>query len=192
MFVIIGKINTYLLTYLLIEQWALVGFIYQIKCLFILAVFRQSVYNEFAGFISRSLRPRNTASFEELSQRWRAVGNTVFDLTGQRFEPQTSRSRNKRVTARPNDRLFVYHYNNYSGMQVKSNVESISRFAIDDERPRKALSCLNCKTSYFFQLFVVCITIYFTLIDYMALQCGVILMTIIWKDRLFFKIKLSK
>ena len=103
----------------------------------------------------------------------------MFDLTGQRFEPQTSRSRDKRVTVRLNDRLFVYYYNNYAGMQVKNNVESISRFAIDDERPRKVLSCLNCETSNFFQLFVVCITVYFTLIDYMALQCGVILMTII-------------
>ena len=37
-----------------------------------------------------SLWPGNTALFEEMSQRWRAVGNTVFDLTGPRFEPQTS------------------------------------------------------------------------------------------------------
>ena len=44
--------------------------------------------------------PGNTASFEEMSQRWRDVGNTVFDLTGPRFEPQTSRSRDERVTAR--------------------------------------------------------------------------------------------
>ena len=32
-----------------------------------------------------------------MSQRWRAVGNTVSDLTGPRFEPQTSCSRDKRV-----------------------------------------------------------------------------------------------
>ena len=31
-------------------------------------------------------------------QRWRAVDNTVSDLTGPRFEPQTSRSRDERVT----------------------------------------------------------------------------------------------
>ena len=36
-----------------------------------------------------------------LSQRWRAVGNAVSDLTGPRFEPLTSRSRDERVTARP-------------------------------------------------------------------------------------------
>ena len=57
--------------------------------------------NELAGPISASLRPGNTAPFEETSQRWRAVGNTVSDLTGPRFEPQTSRSRDERVTARP-------------------------------------------------------------------------------------------
>ena len=34
-------------------------------------------------------------------QRWRAVGNTASDLTGLRFEPQTSRSRDERFTARP-------------------------------------------------------------------------------------------
>ena len=45
--------------------------------------------------------PGNTASFEEMLQWWRAVGNAVPDLTGPRFEPQTSRSRDERVTARP-------------------------------------------------------------------------------------------
>ena len=36
--------------------------------------------SEFVKFISASLRPGNTASFEEMSQRWRAVGNIVqFD-----------------------------------------------------------------------------------------------------------------
>ena len=38
-------------------------------------------------------------------QRWLAVGDTVPDLTGLRFEPQTTRSRDKRVTARPTVRL---------------------------------------------------------------------------------------
>ena len=64
--------------------------------------------NELAGPISASLRPGNTAPFEEMSQRWRAVGNTVSDLTGPRFEPQTSRSRDERVTARPSGRLINY------------------------------------------------------------------------------------
>ena len=56
--------------------------------------------NKLAGPISASLRPGNTAPFEVISQRWRAVGNTVSDFTGPRFEPQTSRSRDERVTAR--------------------------------------------------------------------------------------------
>ena len=38
-------------------------------------------------------------------QRWRAVGNTVSDLTGPRFEPRTSRSKDERVTARPTGRF---------------------------------------------------------------------------------------
>ena len=28
----------------------------------------------------------NTAPFEEMLQRWRAVGNTLFDLTSPRFD----------------------------------------------------------------------------------------------------------
>ena len=56
------------------------------------------------AWICRSvLRPVNRASFEEMSQRWRVVGNTVSDLTGPRFESQTSRSRDERVTAWPTD-----------------------------------------------------------------------------------------
>ena len=36
-----------------------------------------------------------------MSQWWRAVGNTVFDLIGPRFKPQTSRCIDERVTTRP-------------------------------------------------------------------------------------------
>ena len=41
----------------------------------------------------------------------RAVGNAVSDLTGLRFEPQTSRSRDERVTVRPTCRckLFIIY-----------------------------------------------------------------------------------
>ena len=46
-----------------------------------------------------SLRPGNTAPFEEMWQWWRAVGDTVSNLIGPRFEPQTLRSRDKCVTA---------------------------------------------------------------------------------------------
>ena len=55
--------------------------------------------NELAALISASLRGDNTAPFEEMSQRWRAVGNTVSDLTGRKFEFQTSRSMDEHVTA---------------------------------------------------------------------------------------------
>ena len=37
--------------------------------------------NELAGPISVSLRLGNTASFEEMLQRWLIIGNTVSDLT---------------------------------------------------------------------------------------------------------------
>ena len=56
--------------------------------------------NEFAGPISTSLRLSNTAPFKEMSQWWRAVGNTVPYLTVPRFESQASCSRYQRVTAR--------------------------------------------------------------------------------------------
>ena len=49
-------------------------------------------------------RATQLRTFEEMSQRWRVVGNTVSDLTGPRFEPQTSRSRDERVTAQPTGR----------------------------------------------------------------------------------------
>ena len=45
-----------------------------------------------------------------MSQRWRSVGNTVCDLTGPRFEPQTSRSRDERLNTRPTGRYFEFCY----------------------------------------------------------------------------------
>ena len=68
----------------------------QIKSFIILVVlYYAETRKELARPISASLHPGNTASLEEMSQRWRAVGNTVSDLTGARFEPQTSRSRDE-------------------------------------------------------------------------------------------------
>ena len=61
------------------------------------SLYYAEVCNEFARSVSASLRPGNTTPFE-MSRRWRAVGNTVSDLTGPRFEPQTSCSRDERVT----------------------------------------------------------------------------------------------
>ena len=90
--------------------------------------------NEFAGPISASLRPGNTAPFEEMSLRWRAVGNTVSDLTSPRFEPQTSRSRDQRITAWPTG-WYAYIYTHKYRMIVKTDLiqytkKSISTFKI--------------------------------------------------------------
>ena len=64
--------------------------------------------NEFAGPISASLRPgTQLRTFEEMLRRWRAVGNAVSDLTDPRFEPQTSRSRDECVAARPPGPQFL-------------------------------------------------------------------------------------
>ena len=64
--------------------------------------------NELAGPISALLGSGNIGPFEEMSQRWRAVGNTMSNLTGPRFDPQTSRFRDERVTARPtNFRIYL-------------------------------------------------------------------------------------
>ena len=90
----------------------------------ILAVIRRTC-NEFAGTISASLRPGNTAPFEEMSQRWRAVGNTVSDLTGPRFEPQTSRSRDKRVTARPTGRFHWSFFNKFDSRSSQFEEKSV-------------------------------------------------------------------
>ena len=48
-----------------------------------------------------SLRLGNTAPLEEMLQQWQALGNTVSNLAGPRFEPQTSPSRDECITARP-------------------------------------------------------------------------------------------
>ena len=58
------------------------------KSFIILAVgYYAKACNELAGLISTPLRPDRTASSQEKSQRWRAVGNTVPDLIGPRLEP---------------------------------------------------------------------------------------------------------
>ena len=58
------------------------------------------IRNKLSGYISASLLQGNTAPFEKMSQRWRAVGNTVSNLTVPKFESQTSRSRDECVPAR--------------------------------------------------------------------------------------------
>ena len=60
--------------------------------------------SDFAGPISTSLRPGNTAPFEEMLQRWRADGNSVPNLISPRFDSQTSSSRDERAPAQPTGR----------------------------------------------------------------------------------------
>ena len=51
-----------------------------------------------------------------MCQQWRAVGNSVSDLAGPKFEPLTSRFKRNRVTAQPTGRhvRFIYNENNTS------------------------------------------------------------------------------
>ena len=85
---------------------------YQLNQIFYLySLYYAETRNEFVESISASLHPGSTASFEEMLQRWRAVGNTVSNLVGPRFEPQTFHSRNERVTARPSGRYTKFQWN---------------------------------------------------------------------------------
>ena len=70
-----------------------------------LALLRRSVEGV-CGAHLHVIAPGNTVPFQEMPQRWRVVGNTVSDLTGPRFEPQTYRSTDECVTARPPGRLL--------------------------------------------------------------------------------------
>ena len=62
----------------------------QIKSFTTLAVLGRSVYRVCVAHLSVFSLPGNTATFEEMLQRWQAVVNTLSDLTGLRFEAQTS------------------------------------------------------------------------------------------------------
>ena len=78
---------------------------YQMKYFIILAVLRRSVLRVCGAYLRVIVPAGNTARFKEMSQRWRAVGNAVYDLIAPRFKPQISRSRDGRVTARPTSRF---------------------------------------------------------------------------------------
>ena len=75
--------------------------------------------NQIKSFIILAL----ISPFEEMSQRWRAVDNTVFDLTCPRFELQTSRSRDERVTARPTGRST--NYADYESQNKKTLLHTV-------------------------------------------------------------------
>ena len=49
----------------------------------------------FAWPFATTLRLGNTVPFEEKLQRWRAIGKSVFDLTGPGFELLTFRTKAK-------------------------------------------------------------------------------------------------
>ena len=74
-----------------LRAWSFFSFI-------ILAVIRQSILGVRRAHLRVTVpgQHANTALFE-MSQRWRAVVNIVFDLTGPRFEHQTSRSKDELV-----------------------------------------------------------------------------------------------
>ena len=72
---------------------------FQIKSSVILAVLRRIV-TSLRGHLC-IMRPGNTTPYEEMLQRWRAVGSTMSDFTVPKFESKNSRSRDERVTARP-------------------------------------------------------------------------------------------
>ena len=63
--------------------------------------------NEFVWSFAPTLRLGNTAPFEEKSQRWQTVGNSVLDLIGPEFEPLTSRTRAEHVTALASGSQFI-------------------------------------------------------------------------------------
>ena len=84
--------------------------------------------NEFARPIFASMGADSTTCFEEMSQRWRTVGDTVFDLTGPRFEPYTSRSRDERVTARPT--VWSFLLLTYVLQYVQTNLAQHNFFVI--------------------------------------------------------------
>ena len=73
--------------------------------------------SKWAGPISAPLRTGNTAAFEEMS-RWRDCWH-CNDLTGPRFEPQTSRFRNECVPARPRNLIdFKLHFKDLIAMVI--------------------------------------------------------------------------
>ena len=55
-----------------------------------------------------------------MPQRWQAVGNIVSDLIGLRFEVQSSRFRDKRVTAQTVKHILRFSSDNLSVASISS------------------------------------------------------------------------
>ena len=71
---------------------------YKLINLSLYSLYYAETCNESAGPISVSLHLQAT---QLLLNECRSAGNTVSDLTCQRFEQQTSRTRDERATSRP-------------------------------------------------------------------------------------------
>ena len=79
----------------------------------IVAVLGRSIQRVCGAHLRVIAHPGTKALFREMSERWRDIGNTVFDLTGLRYELQNSRSRDERVTARPIGRYSSLNFNQF-------------------------------------------------------------------------------
>ena len=112
-------------------------------------------YNEFAGPISASLCLGNTAPFKEMSQRLRAVGNTVSDLNSSRLEPKTSRSRGESVTVRPTIDIVRFHLlskllrHEIRQFSVKRKFGSLAFCVRQQVDSKMSISLLTCTVHFF-------------------------------------------
>ena len=68
-----------------------------------------------------------------MSQQRRAVGNTVSDFYGWKFEPQTSRFIGERLTARPTGRSLLLVAENIVSLKTLAEFV-IYLFMFDNER----------------------------------------------------------
>ena len=71
-------------------------------------------------------------------QRWQAIGNTVFNLTGPKFEPQTSRSRDERLANWPVSSRVIYLIK--FTLIIQNTGEQAFRAGLHNIRPAKAFS----------------------------------------------------
>ena len=95
------------------------------------------------------MRSGKTAPFEEMLQRWRAVGNIVSDLTGPRFELPTSRSKDKRGTAQPTGRSVCYYQYYFTWHQLHhdhlsySTIQSVVNIRFQKELDNEGLEQIS-------------------------------------------------
>ena len=112
-------------------------------------------------------------------QQWQAVGNTLSDLTCQRFEPQTFRSRDERVTAQPTSlRLILQYSANYA--TLNSLAKKAQMQCLDYNCILQYISIVTIffikleytkmpRLSYTFQISLFCLSVIFIIIFYNSL-----------------------